>query len=368
MNYWARLLFSLVLVISPVISLNAQNPSSPAPQGEQRIRISSSEVVLDVVAKDKKGKAVGDLAPEDFEVYEDGVKQSIESFKLVKRTVAAARPEATTSPAAAAAEAQPLLTPVERKPDPDIGVSVVALVYDRLSQDGRKRAMDSSLEYLAANKELTNYVGVFAINLSLSPVQNYTTDIDLVKKGIEKAGALASASFDSSTMRTGMAESEAFREAMTGQSATTAQAAGAAGNSAAAMAAGAAAGAASVDIQFAAMQERTRETFEVLQRDQQGFATTNSLMAIVNSMQRLPGRKAVIFFSEGVSIPPNVVQHFRSVINAANRANVSIYTVDAAGLRAESPLQSTRDEINARARRRMENLEKAIRETTGALS
>lgn len=366
MNYWARLWFSLLLIFSPVVSLHAQNPAAPAPQqGEQRIRISSSEVVLDVVAKDKKGKTVGDLSPEDFEVLEDGIKQSIESFKLVKRTAPAAKAEEAP---AAATEARPLMTPVERKPDPDIGVSVVALVYDRLSQDGRKRAMDSSLEYLAANKELTNFVGVFAINLSLSPVQNYTTDIDLVKKGIEKAGALASASFDSSTMRTGMAESEAFREAMTGQSATAAQAAGAAGNSAAAMAAGAAAGAASVDIQFAAMQERTRETFEVLQRDQQGFATTNGLMAIVNSMQRLPGRKAVIFFSEGISIPPNVVQHFRSVINAANRSNVSVYTVDAAGLRTESPLQSTRDEINARARRRMENLDKAFRDTTGPLT
>src|SRR5262249_58286188 len=97
-------------------------------------------------------------------------------------------------------------------------------------------------------------------------------------------------------------------------------------------------------------------------------ATANGLMAIVNSMSRLPGRKAVLFFSEGLSIPPNVQQQFRSVIHAANRANVSVYAVDAAGLRAESTLQAAREEINARSRRRMDNLDRAINNTSGPLT
>jgi hypothetical protein len=116
------------------------------------------------------------------------------------------------------------------------------------------------------------------------------------------------------------------------------------------------------------MRSRTEETFEALQRDQQGYATTNGLMAIVNSMSRLPGRKAVLLFSEGVSIPPDVQQHFHSVINAANRANVSFYAVDAAGLRAESTLQAAREEINSRARRRMDNLDRTMNDTSGPLT
>jgi hypothetical protein len=105
-----------------------------------------------------------------------------------------------------------------------------------------------------------------------------------------------------------------------------------------------------------------------LQRDQQGYATTNGLMAIVNSMSRLPGRKAVLFFSEGVSIPPNVQQQFRSVIHAANRANVSVYAVDAAGLRTDSALKATREEINARARQRMDNLDRVMTSAGGPLT
>src|SRR5262249_47249841 len=151
----------------------------------------------------------------------------------------------------------------------------------------------------------------------------------------------------------GSALAAAQREAAVQAAARAAQSGGAG-----AVGAGAAAGAAAVEQTFEAMRARTEETFEALQREQQGYATTNGVMAIVNSMSRLPGRKAVLFFSEGVSIPPNVQQHFRSVIHAANRANVSVYAVDAAGLRAESTLLATREEINARARQRMDGLDK----------
>src|SRR6266699_2600650 len=86
--------------------------------------------------------------------------------------------------------------------------------------------------------------------------------------------------------------------------------------------------------QFNAMTLNIVQGFERLEHDQQGFATTDGLLAIIDGMKRLPGRKALIFFSEGVQLPTNVMTHFRSVISNANRANVSIYAVDAAGLRA----------------------------------
>ena len=95
-------------------------------------------------------------------------------------------------------------------------------------------------------------------------------------------------------------------------------------------------GATAADQQFAEMTRRAVEGFEVLERGQQGFATTDGLLSIINAMGRLPRRKALIFFSEGIAIPTVVQAQFRSVISAANRANVSIYTVDAAGLRALS--------------------------------
>ena len=68
----------------------------------------------------------------------------------------------------------------------------------------------------------------------------------------------------------------------------------------------------------------------------QGHASVDALLALVDSLGTLPGRKTVIYFGEGLVIPPAVEPRFRSVIDTANRRNVSIYALDAAGLRVHS--------------------------------
>jgi len=86
--------------------------------------------------------------------------------------------------------------------------------------------------------------------------------------------------------------------------------------------------------------------FEVLERDEAGYSQVNALFAMIGAMRSMPGRKSIVLFSEGVAIPPAVQRLFLGVIDAANRANVSIYTMDAAGLRAESEQAKIRDEVN----------------------
>jgi hypothetical protein len=82
-----------------------------------------------------------------------------------------------------------------------------------------------------------------------------------------------------------------------------------------------------------------------MERDQQGYSATDALAAMVHTMGRLPGRKSIVLFSEGISVTTAVYRLFLGVIDAANRANVSIYTVDAAGLRTESAQRAARDSI-----------------------
>jgi VWFA-related protein len=123
--------------------------------------------------------------------------------------------------------------------------------------------------------------------------------------------------------------------------------AGAARDGAGASAAGAEAGQAAVEQKLVEMQNQMLDHYERLERDQQGFATINSLLAVISPMQNLPGRKTIIFFSEGLKLPPAVQQKFPSVINAANRANVSIYSIDAAGLRTESGTAEAARELNS---------------------
>lgn len=337
-------LLALILIISSPLNLLCL-----AQQREQKVVVGTNEVQLDVVVKDKKGRPVKDLKPGDFEVFEDGVKQPIESFRLVNRGSAAE----TVKPAESKTEPAPA-TSVVKKAEPatvtrdiETKVSAIALVYDRLAPEARKRAHDAALSYVGEGAIQESYAGVFVINLGLTTLQNYTNDTALLRRAIDRAGMTASSTFESN----GASQSGGTTQKITQATATVSGAGGGAG----AAAAGAAAGAAGVDAMFAQMEERSKETFEVLQRDQQGFSTFNGLLAVVNSMKRLPGRKAIIFFSEGLALPPNVRRHFDSVINNANLANVSFYAIDTAGLRAESPEAASRDAINSRVFRRMES-------------
>jgi VWFA-related protein len=86
--------------------------------------------------------------------------------------------------------------------------------------------------------------------------------------------------------------------------------------------------------------------WERLARDEQGYATTNALLAVVGALGTVPGRKTVVFFAEGLAIPDAVLRHFRNVVATANRANVGVYTIDAAGLRVHSKDQETYREVH----------------------
>jgi hypothetical protein len=83
-------------------------------------------------------------------------------------------------------------------------------------------------------------------------------------------------------------------------------------------------------------------------------------------MRNLPGRKTIILFSEGLALPQSVQTKFPAVINAANRANVSIYAIDSAGLRIESGTAQARDEINSLANRRMQQTARGTDTITSA--
>ncbi len=58
----------------------AQDPQQPPPVFRSGINF----VRVDVIVSDKAGNQIADLKPEDFEVSEDGARQTIETFKLVE--------------------------------------------------------------------------------------------------------------------------------------------------------------------------------------------------------------------------------------------------------------------------------------------
>jgi hypothetical protein len=68
------------LILQAAGALSAQQSTPPPPPSPGRIRVTTELVLVNVVARDKKGNLVLDLKKDDFTLLEDGKKQQISSF------------------------------------------------------------------------------------------------------------------------------------------------------------------------------------------------------------------------------------------------------------------------------------------------
>ncbi len=339
MRTWIHLilLFAFVVLVGLALTTGTSSITTHAQsQTQDKIVISKDEVLFDVVVRDKKGRVVRDLTATDFEVYEDGVKQELGSFRFVS----SAGPGNETSPeksptAAITTPENPSVTPKPVESSDTSKVSAVALVFDRLSPESRARARDAALDYLNGRASRNELVAVLQTDLSVVVLQPFTYDSQLVKSGIEKFSVRLPALYTSNNAETREQRDEVVKAA---QAVATGQVVPLPGTEFA---------------RAAAFELRNLEGIEEMERSQQGNATAFGLLKIASSLRHFPGRKAMIFFSEGLSLPPDAHGVFQSVVNTANRGNVSVYSIDVAGLRTESKTAETRREINSRADLRM---------------
>jgi len=310
----------------------AQQPAAQRASGAAQTGVTA--VLVDVVVRDKRDQPIRDLEQSDFQVFEDGVPQTISSFTRVFDG-------AVLLPAQAAGAAPVAASAGVGSPAGSGGPAVTALVFDRLNPEARRLAVRAAQGYLGTNRQAPDYIGVFGVDLALTPYAPFTRDREVLRQALDKIASHASARFNAADQHDEKAAADQ-RAAVAEQTIARAAATGGAG-------ALQAIGSAPSEALFAEMQSKMIRDFEIMERDQQGYATTNGLFTIVNTLQRMPGRKSLVFFSEGLSIPPAVQRLFRGVIDAANRASVSIYTMDAAGLRAESEQAKIRDQVNQAA-------------------
>ena len=351
----ATLLVALAVGPVPKALARAQDP---APPKVPVFGVQTAAVVVDVVARDKKGKLVRDLTTADFSLFEDGAPQTVESVRIVDSAPKGAAEETGAAPSAAApGRAAPSASPAPARAASSGAPSIIAFVFDRLSPNARKTAEKAALSYADRGYVEGDLVGVFSIDLALRTLQPFTNDVQAVKAALVRAATQGNTAFASE------------REEARGRTA----AAGRADDTLSGLTGSNPANATTASLvaaqqAFDQMQVNMLRTFDALERDQQGYATTNGLLAVVNGLKAIPGRKTLVFFSEGMAITANVSSQFRSVISSANRASVSVYTIDAGGLRTESGLKEARDELALSSRQRAEQEGRGDARGTGALT
>lgn len=335
---------ALVTALAIESFVAGQSQAPPQPQA-QSYSAGVTAVLVDVVVRTKQGRPFQGLKAEDFEVFEDGVRQKIGSFSVVERAggigirvgrrVSASPAAESTAPSASES---PSPAPSDRP--------AVAIVFDALKPDALELAQRAATAYLPMNGDTDAYVGVFAADPGLRVLQPYTDDVALARRAVHN---LTSAP-------TTQQQIEAERRQALNDRLNALDALGI-GRDTVVFSADPSANATNA----AAIVEQLRTELELsmlrssesLDRDQRGFATATALLTVIQSLSVLPGRKTLVYLSEGLPASPAMQARLTSIVSTANRSNVSVYTIDAAGLRAQSTLSETRREMEEAGKERL---------------
>jgi len=106
-----RVTLALTVILLSTIGLAAQQQSpqnSSAQAAAPAVRSATQEVVVDMVFRDKKGRTIHDIRPEEIHVTEDGVEQKLTSFRAVEGKESGT----SSAPGAAVGGATPALDPM----------------------------------------------------------------------------------------------------------------------------------------------------------------------------------------------------------------------------------------------------------------
>jgi VWFA-related protein len=314
----------------------------------------TTAVLVDVVVRSKDGKPVTDLSARDFQLREDDVVQEIGSFTRVSRGGGIGVNVGVRDPNPPTVVTPPSGPPPADPASPSAGdeyPSVTALVFDALSAEAVMMCQKAALEYLPMGGTTATRVGVFSTEPFVRTLQLYTDNPSLVRNAVRRVVAAGTESKEQ--QREALNEMRDRRDLLEMQAA---QAVNAQQGGAAASASASAIGQTTLQLRLVQGQMRMLQAFETMDREQRGYTTTKSLFAILQSLNELPGRKTMIFFSEGLPASPALQAHLQSVVEAANRSNITVYAIDAAGLRAVSGTHDTRREVEEAGKERMRQL------------
>src|ERR1700754_1715386 len=177
-----RLLVALSLTLCCAPRARAQE-SAKQQDKEEVVTVKSTLVNIDVTVKDKSGKYVTDLTPEEFTVYENGVRQNVAFFDppfVGKGDAGALSASGATPERAPTAQAR----------------NVISIVLDgqTTEQQNLRHLREGTLKYIRERIADTDAVAVFNVAAGLQLLQPFTRDKTKLIAAVENAFNSAAAS------------------------------------------------------------------------------------------------------------------------------------------------------------------------------
>ena len=313
-------IYSLTLAAIAMIAtlpVPAQQPAVPAGASQNPVvKTTVDEVVLDFIARDKKGKPVTDLKQDDLTVSDNGAKQQPTSFRLVQGAEAITQGGATT------------------KLDPLRQLRLVTLAFEALGDPTqRKTAREGALDLVKGEQGANVFYSVVVIDTRLLVLQQFTADKDALVKAIETA----TSGYSSTRL---LPESDKIKsdlkrylagQTINGADQPNTTLTAATQTATQALPTGGAAGSAAVEARLATvMLDMLR--MDATMASQETRLSLTALESLVRGLQSMPGRKSVLYFTAGMYLTPELDAIFRNLTSMANRANVTFYAVDTRGV------------------------------------
>ena len=318
----------------------ALGQNAPAPEPPVTIKTTVNEVLLDLVVRDKHGRLVRNLKPGEVQIYEDGVRRDILSFRLEEAPRPAAAPPAKEEPAA----------PAPVRPAASAGrslraLNVVCLIFHNLDPYTRQYAVEGAEEFLKDNLEPGTWVGVFGLTDRLTALHPFTTNREEIGQAIKNVST-----------GTGdlMSSAQALLSAEPVMVSVTVSGSG-----------GPSGGGVSTDLTISggglnasaingadvatSMGSNIRRGEEASQRRQfghiEGMRETDAILLTIDQLAKLPGRKTVLLFSPGLATTGDM-DRFENILNRAHKAGVTFFAVDVTGLSQNSNVLASTAAVN----------------------
>jgi VWFA-related protein len=296
----------------------AQSRELPPAGDQPTFRVGTRLATIDAVVVDDKGRHVTDLTPADFEVVERGKSQTVRQVVYVRNVPGGVMP----APVAAPEPADPAVPGVTPAPAPRARPLAGGSGLPASERTGRVLAIvvdDLGLSFestVSVRRMLTQYVdtkvapgdlvAIIRTAGGVGALQQFTTDRRLLHAAIDRVRW-------SLQSRSGVA---AFEAVSPDSSANL----------------------------FARRTQQIGEPAPLLQSPDEfrhevaAAGTLGALEYIVRGIEALPGRKSVIFVSEGFDLgiknakSSRTWSAFTRMMDRANRAGVVVYTIDGRGL------------------------------------
>jgi len=274
-------------------------PPQPAP----RFRVATDGVRIDAVVTDRDGRTVPNLTAEDFEVRQDGKLQKLLFAQFVPVLAGAPAPAEAPAPTAGAENhPAPARAPVVRREDVQ---RTFAIVVDDLGLSAESVLNTQKALHAFVDRELrpTDLVALVRTGGSTGALQPFTTDRRVLHASIDRLRW-------NGWSRNGVEPFKAINIWKT--------------------------------FDYFDSKMAQPDDFKVVDNLHASMSATGTLGAlnlVVRGARDLPGRKAVIFVSEGFVIPRSegdarVRSVLDRVIDQATRAGVVIYALDCRGLQS----------------------------------